>query len=383
MKRLLNRTCAARPVSALFCVVLSLCTLPCTAFAANAAASVGKTGNMSIIYGILFALSFLLLLGYCFLVKQKTIWLVLLYISVFVVNGGYLGLSLAKDLEGALLANQVSYFGAAMLPLAMLMIIINTCRIKHPKWVTVLLVLVSLAAFLLAASGGYSDLYYKDVWVVEINGVCCLQKVYGPLHFLYTVYLFVYFGMMIAAIVYSYVKKTIMSCKYVVFLASAVFGNLIIWFVEQLVHVNFEFLSVSYIVTELLMLLIYSLFCDYGIIRPEKGMVSVQMLTQLNTRQAEVKELPAGMENLFDTFARKVKTLSSAEQRILHYYIDGYEISEIPDLAFISINTVKKHNRSIYQKLEIASRDELMLYIELFRCCGRLDELKGEPAESQ
>ncbi|MBQ1985319.1 MAG: helix-turn-helix transcriptional regulator, partial [Clostridia bacterium] len=68
-------------------------------------------------------------------------------------------------------------------------------------------------------------------------------------------------------------------------------------------------------------------------------------------------------------------TLSSAERRILNYYIDGYEIADIPELAFISIHTVKKHNRSIYQKLDIASRDELMLYIELFRCCGRLDEL--------
>ena len=84
------------------------------------------------------------------------------------------------------------------------------------------------------------------------------------------------------------------------------------------------------------------------------------------------------MKELFDEFARKVQTLSLAEKRILNYYIKGYEIAEIPELAYISIHTVKKHNHSIYQKLEVASRDELMLYIELFRCCGRLDELNGE-----
>ena len=377
MKRLLNRTCAARLVSALFCVVLSLCTLPCTAFAANAAASVGKTGNMSIIYGILFALSFLLLLGYCFLVKQKTIWLVLLYISVFVVNGGYLGLSLAKDLEGALLANQVSYFGAAMLPLAMLMIIINTCRIKHPKWVTVLLVLVSLAAFLLAASGGYSDLYYKDVWVVEINGVCCLQKVYGPLHFLYTVYLFVYFGMMIAAIVYSYVKKTIMSCKYVVFLASAVFGNLIIWFVEQLVHVNFEFLSVSYIATELLLLSVHSMLQDYD------RMAAAFQMSSGDPEMKTASSLPPDVEELFSAFSGRSATLTATERSILQYYADGYEISEVAELAFISIHTVRKHNANMYQKLGVGSKDELMLYIDLFRRSGRLDEILQHPEKAQ
>lgn len=377
MKRLLNRTCAARLVSALFCVVLSLCTLPCTAFAANAAASVEKTGNMSIIYGILFALSFLLLLGYCFLVKQKTIWLVLLYISVFVVNGGYLGLSLAKDLEGALLANQVSYFGAAMLPLAMLMIIINTCRIKHSKWVTVLLVLISLAAFLLAASGGYSDLYYKDVWVVEINGVCCLQKVYGPLHFLYTVYLFVYFGMMIAAIVYSYVKKTIMSCKYVVFLASAVFGNLIIWFVEQLIHVNFEFLSVSYIATELLLLSVHSMLQDYD------RMAAAFQMSSGDPEMKTASSLPPDVEELFSAFSERSATLTATERSILQYYADGHEISEVAELAFISIHTVRKHNANMYQKLGVGSKDELMLYIDLFRRSGRLDEILQHPEKAQ
>ena len=51
-------------------------------------------------------------------------------------------------------------------------------------------------------------------------------------------------------------------------------------------------------------------------------------------------------------------------------------------MAFISIHTVKKHNRSIYQKLEVASRDELMLYIEMFRCCDRLEELTVREPET-
>ena len=86
---------------------------------------------------------------------------------------------------------------------------------------------------------------------------------------------------------------------------------------------------------------------------------------------------------MFRTFAGKVRTLSPAERRILQHYIDGHETADIPDLAFISIHTVKKHNRSIYQNLEVASRDELMLYIELFRCCGRLEELIEDTKETE
>ena len=121
---------------------------------------------------------------------------------------------------------------------------------------------------------------------------------------------------------------------------------------------------------------------DYGIMQPGGSLISVQMLTQLNTRKVNPGQLPPNIEDMFCDFAEKVKTLSSAERRILNYYIAGHEIAELPDLLFVSINTVKKHNRSIYQKLGIGSRDELMLYIELFRCCDRLNELIDETPES-
>ena len=87
------------------------------------------------------------------------------------------------------------------------------------------------------------------------------------------------------------------------------------------------------------------------------------------------------MEDMFRRFAEKAKALTSAERRILNYYINRHDIDEIPDLAFISIHTVKKHNRSISQKPIIASRDALMLYIEMFLCCERLDELIGDCLE--
>ena len=329
---------------------------------------------MSIVYGILFGLSFLLFLGYCAHVKKKTLWFVLLYISVFVVNGGYLALSLARDLYGALLANQISYFGAAMLPLSMLMIIADTCRLRYPKWVPFLLAAVSFAAFVLAASGSYFGLYYKEVSIVQVNGMTCLKKVYGPLHFLYTVYLFAYFGMMVAAIVYASVRKLITSSKYAMFIASAVFGNLIIWFVEQLVSVDFEFLSVSYIFTELMLLVVHSMIQDYD------KLMTVRSIPELSEESGAA--LPPDIEELFTAFARRTAALTATERSILNYYADGREISEVAELAFISIHTVRKHNANIYQKLGIGSRDELMLYIDLFRRTGRLEEILEPPVKS-
>lgn len=87
------------------------------------------------------------------------------------------------------------------------------------------------------------------------------------------------------------------------------------------------------------------------------------------------QKLPEDMEELFTDFSEKAKTLTPTEKTIIKFYAEGKEIHEIPELCFISINTVRKHNANIYQKLEIGSREELLLYIELFRRSGRLNEL--------
>jgi DNA-binding CsgD family transcriptional regulator len=177
-------------------------------------------------------------------------------------------------------------------------------------------------------------------------------------------------------------SKRIVSVPYTAFLAAAVALNMGVWAVEQVIDVDFEFLSVSYVVTEVMLLLIYHMLREYGIIQPCGTLVSVQMLTKLHTQAVFPGQLPPDMDQLFSSFVSKAKSLTSAERRILQYNIEGHETADVPDLAFISIHTVKKHNRSIYQKLEVSSRDELMLYIELLRCCGRLDELtRQEPAE--
>ena len=262
--------------------------------------------------------------------------------------------------------------------LVMLLVIYEVCQLRKRPWVTWCLNGISIFFFALAASGDWLGLYYRSVSLEIVNGTTHLVKEYGPLHCLYGLYLAGYIVGMLLCIIYAARHKRLSSPKYTTFLVVTVLLNVGVWLVEQAINEEFEFLSVSYMVTAVLFLLIYNMLCDYGIIRPEVGVLSVQMMTQLNTHQIDPGALPRGMEQMFRTFAEKAKTLTSAERRILNYYIDGHDIAEIPDLAFISIHTVKKHNRSIYQKLEIASRDELMLYIEMFRCCGRLDELTSE-----
>lgn len=337
--------------------------------------------NLSVVYGILALLSAILFIVYFLFEQKKNKLFLALFGCVAAANSGYFLVAVCNSLLVAKIANGVSYFGGAFSILVMLLIICDVCRMPKNRWFRGVLIGISVAAFALAASGDWLGLYYRSVSLEKINGMTHLVKDYGPLHILYALYLLSYMLLMTGIIIHAARTKRLASAKYTLFLLVAVLLNLGVWLVEQMIDVDFEFLSVSYIVTAVLLMLTYGMLCDYGIVQPSGSLVSVQMLTQLNTKQVNPGALPPNMEDMFRHFAEKVKTLSAAERRILNYYIAGHEIAELPDLVFVSINTVKKHNRNIYQKLEIASRDELMLYIELFRCCDRLDELIDEAPE--
>ena len=334
-----------------------------------------KNGDLTIVYGTIAVLSVLLLAAYLLWEKKRERNFLYLLGCVSAANVGYFLLSVAGSLAFAKAANVISYFGSAYAVLAMMFIIADVCQTQWSPVLRRSLMGISTAAFVLAASGDWLGLYYASVSLETVNGMTRLVKDYGPLHILYTLYLLCYILGMVGIILHAWKRQRLTSPKYTMLLMLAVLLNLGVWAVEQAMDIDFEFLSVSYIVTEVFLLLLYGVLQDYGIVRPGGSLVSVQMLTQLYTRQIESAKLPPDMEELFQTFVQRVSTLSAAERRILDYYIAGYDPAEIPDLAFISIHTVKKHNRSIYQKLEVASRDELMLYIEIFRCCDRLDEL--------
>ena len=168
-----------------------------------------KATSLSVIYLMTTIFSLILLLGYFLFIKKKEVWFVILFISVFVVNAGYFSLSISDTLDGALWANRISYLGSVFLPLSMIMTILNISKLKYKKWLPGVLLGISVAVFFVAASPGYSDIYYKSVTLEKINGVSVLDKEYGSWHSIYLFYLLGYFGVMVAASIHAIVKKKI------------------------------------------------------------------------------------------------------------------------------------------------------------------------------
>lgn len=303
--------------------------------------------NIIIVYGVIAAISLLLIVGYCSLIKRKDIWFVLLYISVFIVNAGYLTLSLSGNIDEALLANRISYLGSVFLPLCMFMIIMDICKIKRSRAVVFIAVFISIAVFIIAASGGYTDWYYTDVSIAFYDGAASLVKEYGPLHSIYYIYLFLYFAMMAAMIVISVLHKKVFELKHAALILCAVFGNILIWLVEQGLDLEFEFLSVSYIITEMFLLFLYGMIQDYEMLKREE--VSVY----------DDEEGGINLEILINRYP-ELKDLTVREQEVLKLILeDKLKRKEIAEELSVTEHTVKKHTAHIFSKMEVSNRKEL------------------------
>lgn len=326
------------------------------------------TINMAIIYGVIAVFSLGLTAGYYFLVQKKERLLLMIHCSVVIVNIGYFLQSVSKTLNGALFANRISYLGSVCLPLCMLLIILNVCRIQYGKRTIGILLLVSSVVFLIAASPGYLDVYYKNVSIKFIDGAAKLVKEYGPLHQIYYLYLFSYFGAMVGVILYSAAKKDGTPHKLAVFLASVVLGNVGIWFVEQMIDVNFEFLSVSYIITELLLVLLYSMLED-GVLADELGMTDTcaensggeESVSEESVSEGRtvVNSVETEGENADILNAVWMEQLTAREKEVLFHILSNKKRKDIAEELCVSENTIKKHTSHIFAKLGVSSRMEL------------------------
>ena len=84
----------------------------------------------------------------------------------------------------------------------------------------------------------------------------------------------------------------------------------------------------------------------------------------------------------FFNFKKNIETLSNAERAVFDLYLEGYSSQEVADKLFISINTVKSHNRRIYKKLDISSKKELMLFAKMYTKDAKEDGNAGEEGGS-
>ncbi|MBP3323383.1 MAG: helix-turn-helix transcriptional regulator [Clostridia bacterium] len=138
-------------------------------------------------------------------------------------------------------------------------------------------------------------------------------------------------------------------------LLAAVFVNIGVWFIEQLVSIEFEMLSVSYIISVLFLIALDSLIKE-----SEKAEIAEAI-----EREEVLKEKAENFNS--EELLKSVSLLTITERLIFDYYIEGKSTKEIMAMLNIKENTLKFHNKNIYSKLSVSSRKEL---VEIYKKLG-------------
>ena len=297
-----------------------------------------------------------LLIAYSVMVKAKEFWLTMLYVCVSVVNLGYLIMSLANTVEFAVFGNDVAYLGSVFLSMCMFLTIVRLCGFAIKKSHVITCVSLGVVMFAVIASSPMLPLYYKSIDIEMIDGAAKLVKEYGVLHPVYLFYLLGYFASMIGTIIHSVRKKKIGKPKLAGFIAAIVCGNLVIWLFEKMVRWEYEFLSVTYIISEFLLLIVYWMLHDYvhknevpsPVIVEEKAPI---IIVDNMTRAEKIKTILASLPE--DT------VLSTRQMDILERILDYKSRKEIAVELHLSENTVKTHTGMLYKALGVSGRDEI------------------------
>ena len=302
---------------------------------------------MTIAYGLMLLISIVLLIVYCLVIKKKEKWIIVFYVSICLVQIGYLLLSISKTVELALLFNKITYLGQITLLISMFLNIVSICGFKYKKKLPILLFTVGGVMFMIICTSGYLPWYYKDVTLEYVDGATKLLKEYGPLHIVYLFYVLTYFCLMIIVIIRSINVKKVAEKKQAGLLIAIVLCNIIMWIIEKFINWNFEFLSVSYILSESMLLFLYWMMQDYVRKDDLLSYNEVGIITKEEKIKRILSTLPEGI------------ILSSRQIDVLKGILDGKSRKEIASDLYLSENTIKMHISSLYRALGVNNRNEL------------------------
>ena len=311
---------------------------------------------MEIGYSICLVAAVGLLIAYIFAVKNKEFWLTTLFCCVPVVNLGYLLMSLSNTVEFAVFGNDLAYLGSVFLSMCMFLTIVRLCGFEIKKKHVITCVSIGVVMFAIIASTPLHQLYYKSVSLEMVDGVAKLVKEYGVLHLVYLVYLLGYFAAMIGTIIHSVKKKKIGQMKYASFIAGVVCINILVWLFEKFVSWDYEFLSVTYVGSELLLVIVYWMMQDYV----HKS--DIPVLTPAEEEQLGVDIATMPMEVKIGKVLSCLKsgeTLAPREREVLELILQYKKRREIAEIMYVSESSVKLYTRTLYGKLGVNCREEL------------------------
>jgi len=207
----------------------------------------------------------LLILIFIFEPKKTNYYFMILQIMFALTNGAYLAIAVATSLEEAVLANKISYLGGCFMPPIILFLICAICNYTIRPWLRCIIYIYSSIVYFSVLTIGYSDIYYDRIYLDKFMDATVLGHTYGPAHKLFYIILYGYLITQIVLLVYSLVKRRVVS-KYtlgaLLIMEAVTISSFII---GRMVNPNIEIMPLVYVLDGWIFLYMYQRGMIYNV----------------------------------------------------------------------------------------------------------------------
>ncbi len=280
-------------------------------------------------YSVLFLIS-MLMAGIYVIVwhKRYSVYFTLIFLLIPLAIRGYFLTANAIIVSQAIAGLILSFSSGLFLLLFIMFAISDLCNIQSKKIVRLFLFFLSALMCLPIFAIGKTQLFYKSIELVFVNGTPSLIKEYGIFHTLYYAIIIFYLLVTIGIIIYSLIKKNDVSVKNLVILLLCQSITVILQFSKRLLKLNIELAPIGYLVSEAIFLVIIQRLSLYDI-----------------------------SENAIDTISRDgVTGFISFDKNFTYIASNSLAKKVFPDLKEIRIDSKATKNEKI--NLELVSRIE-------------------------
>ncbi len=221
---------------------------------------------LEVLYAALIVIE-LLMMGYLIFRFKSRIspFYICMFGCTMISSMGYMLIYNASNLESAVFANEITYFGASFSSFFMFLCIADLCKVKVHKAIIIFAAVLSSFVLLCSSSYGVSDLYYKELVLVSEGPFNYLQKTYGPLHMIYPIYLGISVVGCLVIALGSMRRKKDVSYKNSIALIIVLILIIITYASERILHLRFELVPIALCVNKVVVLIILNRISLYDI----------------------------------------------------------------------------------------------------------------------
>ncbi len=180
--------------------------------------------------------------------KTQNFYRLMIFLMMLVCNIGYFTMGIVETVDAAILCNNITYIGGVFMPFFVMMTISELCDVNISRKVYIPVLVSSFVVLGLIFSTGYSDIFYKEVYVDKLYGATVLGKVSGPLHFTYKVLLLCEVAICIGIVVKAVRLKKNFTKRSVSAILAVLVGPATVYLLEKALGCPVELLPYCYVI---------------------------------------------------------------------------------------------------------------------------------------